>query len=427
MLGKFLQSGQRTLVQQRTAAFASAWGGLDAAPADPILGLSEAFKTDPNPKKVLLGLGAYRDNDGKPYVLPCVREAQKIIANSTMDKEYQPIHGIQSYIDKSLVTAYGTDCKQLNEGRVAGAQTLSGTGSLRVGFTFFKQWYPHKDIDFLIPKPTWPLHQNLATLCGFDWKHYRYYDWATKGFDFDGMLDDLRAAKDNSFVLLHTCAHNPTGVDPTKEQWEKILEVCLSKNLYAGFDNAYQGFASGSLDQDAMALRLFAEHTDNIMLFQSFAKNFGVYGERAGCLSILTGSPAEKAIVMSRVKQICRPIWSSPPINGARLVDIVLSDENLTKMWHDDLIMMSKRMKDMREGLRQKLKDLGNEHDWSHVTSQIGMFAYTGLSTEQVTQIREKYSIYMTADGRISIAGLNTGNLDYVAAAFHEATHGKEF
>lgn len=166
------------------------------------------------------------------------------------------------------------------------------------------------------------------------------------------MLADLKAAKKNSFVLLHTCAHNPTGVDPTKEQWEKILEVVLGNNLYCGFDNAYQGFASGDLDRDAYALRLFAEHTDNIMLFQSFAKNFGVYGERAGCLSVVTSSPAEKAIVMSRLKQIARPIYSNPPINGARLVDIVLSDERLTKMWHDDLIMMSKRMMDMRTGLR---------------------------------------------------------------------------
>ena len=387
--------------------------------------MSEAFKTDANPNKVLLGLGAYRDDNGKPYVLPCVREAQKIIADSNMDKEYQPIHGIQSYIDKALVTAYGTNCKQLNEGRIAGAQSLSGTGSLRVGFTFFSQWYPHKDIDFLIPKPTWPLHQNLAGLCGFDWKHYRYYEPSTKGFDFDGMLGDLRAAKDNSFVLLHTCAHNPTGVDPTKEQWEKILEVVLSKNLYCGFDNAYQGFASGDLDRDAFALRLFADHTDNIMLFQSFAKNFGVYGERAGALSVVTSSPAEKAIVMSRIKQIARPIYSNPPVNGARLVDIVLSDEKLTKMWHEDLVMMSKRMAEMRAGLRQKLKDLGNEHDWSHVTSQIGMFAYTGLDKDMVTTLREKHAIYMTADGRISIAGLNTGNLDYVAKAFHEVTHGK--
>ena len=249
MLRKFVSGGNKAIVQQRAAQFAgSAWAGVDAAPADPILGLSEAFKTDTNPKKVLLGLGAYRDDDGKPYVLPCVRRAAEIINERNMDNEYLPIHGLQSYIDKSLVTAYGSDCKQLNEGRIAGAQSLSGTGSLRVGFTFFANWYPNKDIDFLIPNPTWPLHRNLAQLCGFEWKNYRYYAPETKGFDFEGMKDDLKAAKDGSFVLLHTCAHNPTGVDPTKDQWESILEIVKSKNLYCGFDNAYQGFASGSLE-----------------------------------------------------------------------------------------------------------------------------------------------------------------------------------
>jgi aspartate aminotransferase len=414
------------MLQQRAAAF-SAWSSLDAAPADPILGLSEAFKTDANPNKVLLGLGAYRCDKGKPYILPCIREAQKIILEKDMDHEYQPIHGVQSYIDKSLKAAYGNNCKQLNEGRIAGAQSLSGTGSLRVGFTFLKDWYPHKDIDFLLPNPTWPLHRNLAGLCGYDWKGYRYYHPATKGFDFEGMKDDLKAAKDHSFVLLHTCAHNPTGVDPTQAQWQEILEIVKSKHLFCGFDNAYQGFASGDLDKDAYALRLFAEHTDNIMLFQSFAKNFGIYGERAGVLSVITGNKAEKDVVMSRIKQIARPIYSNPPVNGARLVDIVLGDEKLTKMWHEDLVMMSKRMKQMREGLVSKLKALGNEHDWSHATSQIGMFAYTGLNKDQVNTLREKHAIYMTMDGRISIAGLNTGNLDYVAKAFHEVTHGQSF
>ena len=306
-------------------------------------------------------------------------------------------------------------------------QSLSGTGALRVGFTFFSQWYPHKDIDFLIPNPTWPLHRTLAQLAGYDWKHYRYYHAETKGFDFEGMKADLKAAKNNSFVLFHTCAHNPTGVDPTKEQWQAMLEIVKSKNLYCGFDNAYQGFASGDLETDAYALRLFAEHTDNIMLFQSFAKNFGLYGQRAGCLSIICGNKGEKDVVMSRLKQIARPIYSNPPVNGARLVDIVLSDDKLTKMWHDDLVMMSARMKDMRAGLVKNLKDLGNEHNWDHVISQIGMFAYTGLNKEQVDELRTKHAIYMTGDGRISIAGLNTKNLSSVAKAFHEVTHGKKF
>jgi len=195
----------------------------------------------------------------------------------------------------------------------------------------------------------------------------------------------------------------------------------------ATFDSAYQGFASGDLEEDSYSLKLFAENHDNLVLFQSFAKNFGIYGERAGCLSVVCGNEDEKKIVMSRLKQIARPIYSNPPIHGARIVDIILSDPKLTAMWHQDLKDMSSRMKEMREGLKGKLAALGNEHNWEHVTSQIGMFAYTGLNTDMVNELREKYAVYMTMDGRISIAGLNSGNLDYVANAFHAVTHGKKF
>ena len=241
------------------------------------------------------------------------------------------------------------------------------------------------------------------------------------------MKEDLLAAKDHSVVMFHVCAHNPTGVDPTNSQWEEILDIVKSKKMFSAFDSAYQGFASGDLETDSYSLKLFQEHTDDIMLFQSFAKNFGLYGERAGCVSVVTGSAEEKDIVLSRIKQIARPIYSNPPIHGARIVDIILGDEELTAMWHQDLKDMSGRMHAMRTGLVEKLTALGNEHDWSHVTSQIGMFAFTGLNKDQVNELREKYHIYMTMDGRISIAGLNTKNLDYVAEGFHAVTHGKTF
>lgn len=227
--------------------------------------------------------------------------------------------------------------------------------------------------------------------------------------------------------MFHVCAHNPTGVDPTPEQWQTVLEIVKRKQLFCGFDSAYQGFASGDLKKDAYSLNLFQEHTDNIMLFQSFAKNFGLYGERTGLFSVVCSSQAEKDIVNSRIKQIARPIYSNPPIHGARIVDIILGDEKLTAMWHEDLRIMSRRMNDMRIGMKAALESLGNEHNWDHVTSQIGMFAFTGLNKDQINELREKYSIYMTMDGRISIAGLNTHNLDYVAGAFHAVTHGKSF
>jgi len=225
--------------------------------------------------------------------------------------------------------------------------------------------------------------------------------------------------------MFHVCSHNPTGVDPTQEQWQTILEIVKRKNLFSGFDSAYQGFASGDLERDAYSLRLFQEHTDNIMLFQSFAKNFGIYGERTGAFSVVTGSQAERDTVNSRIKQIARPIYSNPPIHGARIVDIVLGDEELTAMWKEDLIIMSKRMAEMRAALKSGLEARGSEHNWDHVTSQIGMFAFTGLNHDMINELREKHAIYMTMDGRISIAGLNSGNIEYCVDAFHSVTTGK--
>lgn len=426
MLGRFINGANRQIISQRAAGFSN-WAALTSAPADPILGLNDAFKKDTHAKKVLLGMGAYRDDDGKPFILPCVKRAEEIILERNMDHEYAPIQGIDSYVQKCLKLAYGADSKAFKENRIAGAQSISGTGSLRVGYTFLQQWYQHKDIDFLVPNPTWPIHRTIADLTGFARKDYRYYHPTTKGLDFEGMKEDLNNAKDHSIVMFHVCAHNPTGVDPTNSQWEDILEIVQRKKLFSAFDSAYQGFASGDLEKDSYSLKLFQEHTDDIMLFQSFAKNFGLYGERAGCVSVVTGSESEKDIVLSRIKQIARPIYSNPPIHGARIVDIVLGDEQLTAMWHQDLRDMSSRMAEMRASLVEKLTALGNEHDWTHVTSQIGMFAFTGLNTEMVNKLREEYAIYMTMDGRISIAGLNTKNIDYVAQGFHAVTHGKTF
>lgn len=247
MLGRFIQGANRQLISQRTAGF-SAWSGLTAAPADPILGLNDAFKKETSPKKVLLGMGAYRDDDGKPFILPCVRRAEELILERNMDHEYAAIQGIDSYVQKCLTLAYGENSRARQENRIAGAQSISGTGALRLGFTFFSQWYPHKDIDFLIPNQTWPIHRTIADLVGYKWKDCRYYNAETKGLDFEGMKEDLNACKDHSVVMFHVCAHNPTGVDPTEAQWQEVLEIVKRKKLFSAFDSAYQGFASGDLE-----------------------------------------------------------------------------------------------------------------------------------------------------------------------------------
>jgi len=372
-------------------------------------------------------MGVYRDNDNKPYILNCIRKAEKIIVDKKMDHEYAGIQGIDSYINNVLKLAYGAESDLLKDGRVAGAQSISGTGSLRLGFEFLSQFYPVKGADVYVPNPTWPVHNTIPERVGMKVKKYRYFDPKTKSLDFNGLLEDLDQAKSDSVVLFHVCAHNPTGVDPSQQQWRQILDLVKRKNLFVGFDSAYQGFASGDLKKDAFALDLFSKEWDRIMLFQSFAKNFGIYGQRAGCLSIVTGSKKETDVVMSRIKQIARPIYSNPPIHGARLVDIVLSSPELTSEWHSELKIMSGRMQDMRKGLVENLKARGSQHNWKHITDQIGMFAYTGLTKEMVEDLKTKYGIYMTADGRVSICGLNTHNLEYISESFHNVTKDKQF
>ena len=426
MLSKAVTSQVMRTNVMRVATF-STWSKLEAAPADPILGLSEAFKKDPNPKKQLLGAGVYRDDNNKPYVLNCIRAAEKIIVERQMDHEYAGIQGIDSFVANSLKLAYGENSQLLKDGRVAGAQSLSGTGSLRLGFEFLKAFYPVKDAEVYTPIPTWPVHNTIPGRVGLKQKGYRYFDQKTKGLDINGMLEDLDKAPNEQIVMLHVCAHNPTGVDPTEAQWKQILEVVKRKQHFVMFDSAYQGFASGDLERDAAPVHLFTKSYDRLMLCQSFAKNFGVYGERAGTLSFVTGDKKEAEIVLSRMKQIARPIWSNPPIYGARLINVVLEDKALTEEWHRELKIMSGRMSAMRTGLYSKLQEKGSKHSWKHIIDQIGMFAYTGLTKEMVEELRNVHGIYMTADGRISICGLNTKNLDYIAESFHKVTDGKTF
>jgi aspartate aminotransferase len=238
MLSKSILNANRLIINQRAAAFSS-WAHLTPAPADPILGLNEAFKNEKNPKKVLLGMGAYRTDQGKPFILPCVKLAEEKMLADNMDHEYAGIQGIDSYILKCIELGYGKDSKQRLENRIAGTQSISGTGALRLGLTFFQQWYPHKDIDYLVPNPTWPIHKSLGDIVGLKTKEYRYYNTVTKGLDYEGLTADLKAAKNHSFVMLHVCAHNPTGVDPTDTQWQNILDIVKTKKLFCGFDSAY--------------------------------------------------------------------------------------------------------------------------------------------------------------------------------------------
>ncbi|MCJ1243933.1 aspartate transaminase aat1 [Trapelia coarctata] len=385
-----------------------------------ILGITEAFKADRFGEKINLGVGAYRDDKGKPYVLPSVRTAEKKVVDSQMDKEYAGITGVPSFTKAAAILAYGPDSAPIKEDRVAITQSISGTGALRIGGEFLNRFYPQGKTIF-IPTPSWANHNAVFKDSGLDVQKYRYYNKDTIGLDFDGMVADLKSAPEGSMVLLHACAHNPTGIDPTEAQWKQISDVMEEKKHYPFFDMAYQGFASGDTDKDAFPIRHFIKEGHTMCLAQSFAKNMGLYGERVGAFSIVAETPEEKKRVDSQLKILVRPLYSNPPVHGARIASEILNDPALNKQWLGEVKGMADRIIEMRALLKKNLEDLGSKHDWSHITSQIGMFAYTGLTPVQMDQLVKEH-VYATKDGRISVAGITTGNVKRLAEAIHKVT-----
>ncbi|TMW56248.1 hypothetical protein Poli38472_008896 [Pythium oligandrum] len=408
-----------------SSASASRWlEEIPMGPADPILGLTERFNKDTDSRKVSLGAGAYRDDNGKPYVLPSVLEAERRITAAGRNKEYAGIAGMKDFVDLSLQFAYGEDAQVLKDKRVAGVQTISGTGGLRIAGEFFARFLG-KDTPIYLPNPTWGNHIPIMRDAGLDVRRYTYYEPASRGLDFTGLLSDIQGAPDGSLFLLHACAHNPTGVDPTFEQWKEISDVMKAKNHIVFFDCAYQGFASGDASRDAAAVRHFVEEGHKIILCQSYAKNFGLYGERVGALSVVTASEEEAQRVESQLKIIIRPMYSNPPIHGSLIVSTILSDPALKKQWYDECKGMAERIISMRKSLREELEGIEKKNnvaksDWRHITDQIGMFCYTGLTEAQVSRMIEKHHIYLTKDGRVSMAGVTSKNVKYLAEAMAE-------
>ena len=403
---------------QRIAALNNQFAHVPMAPADPILSLTTGYKADKNPKKVNLGVGAYRDNDGKPYVFPVVRKAEAaIVADASLDKEYLPIDGLAEFRKGAQGVLFGWDSPLVGDARVASVQTLSGTGALRVVAEFLAKYRPAA---LYVSNPTWGNHNQVFKSAGVDVRQYRYFDKKTKGLDISGMIADLDAAQPGSCVLLHTCAHNPTGVDPTDAQWQQIADVCKRRQLYPFFDTAYQGFTSGSLDKDAYGLRLFLSQGFEMVIAQSFAKIMGLYGERTGCLHFVCADKDAAARTMSQVKIIVRCNYSSPPKHGARIAAAILNQPALRQQWLDELVAVCKRMNDMRAALRGAIEKKGVKGDWSHITTQIGMFSFTGLTVKQSEAMVKQHSIYMTKNGRISVCGITTKNVDYIAESIKD-------
>lgn len=396
---------------------------IKAAPPDAILGIKTLYLASKDPRKVNVSVGAYRTEQGKPFVLQCVKDAEHQIAQRTdLDKEYLGQGGDQEFCKLSRAMLLG-DAAAIKEGRVATVQSLSGTGSLRIGAEFIRFFFPNKTV--YLSTPTWGTHKSILEHARVNQAAYRYWDAKNRCLDYAGMLADINSAPSGSIFLLHACAHNPTGVDPTKDQWKGISQAIKAKGHICWFDSAYQGFASGCLDTDAYAIRMFLAEGHDIMASQSYAKNFGLYGERVGTFNVVTSSAESAKAVITQLNIIIRNLYSNPPKHGALVVKTVLKSPELTASWRKELKQMSERILQMRAALRSEIEKLGTPGDWSHVTNQIGMFSYTGLSVAQSEAMINKHQIYMLKNGRISMSGLNTGNVAYVAKAINSVVTGR--
>uniref|UniRef100_A0A7S3YMT3 Aspartate aminotransferase n=1 Tax=Lotharella globosa TaxID=91324 RepID=A0A7S3YMT3_9EUKA len=380
-----------------------------------VIHLSLSKDTDPN--KINLSVGAYRDNEGKPYMLDVVKRAEELLVKDTKrNKEYLGIDGHAGFRKVSQELIFGQEAKSLREGRVCTAQCLSGTGSLRVGFEFLAQFFPRRTCVYS-SNPTWGNQNTVASKAGFQFKSYRYWDAKRRGLDFDGMVQDIQAAPSGSIILLHACAHNPTGIDPSPQQWQTLAKVIRERNHFPFFDAAYQGFATGDLDNDASAIRMFEGLGFQMLVAQSYAKNFGLYGERAGCVHIVAPSAESAKNLSSHLKRIIRPMYSNPPKHGAEIVTLVLKTPELFKRWKEEIKIMSSRIIAMRKALRDELVRLKTPGNWDHIVSQIGMFSFTGLNRKQCELLINEHHVYLLYNGRISMAGLNTSNVARFAKA----------
>ncbi|KAJ2776899.1 aspartate transaminase aat1 [Coemansia javaensis] len=419
------RSGAAAATAAAAVRAGSTWARVEMGPPDAILGITEAFRRDADPRKMNLGVGAYRTDEGKPYVLGAVRKAEEALLARRLDKEYLPITGLPAFTKAAAELAYGADSPAL--GRLAVTQSISGTGALRIGGAFLARFHgaaPQcQPPTVYLPTPTWGNHAAVFRDSGLRVGSYRYYDPATGGLNLGAMLEDIRALPPASIVLLHACAHNPTGVDPTPAQWAEIQAAMQERQHLAFFDMAYQGFATGDADRDAAALRAFvAAGRAPVVLAQSFAKNMGLYGERVGTFSVVAADAAERDRLLSQLKILVRPMYSNPPLHGARIAAEVLTSAPLRAEWLGEVRAMADRIIAMRTALRARLEGLGSARSWAHITDQIGMFCYTGLTPAQVDRLAADFHIYLTRDGRVSMAGISSSNVAYLAESIHAVT-----
>ena len=392
----------------------SLFTAVEMAPRDPILGLNEQFNADLNPAKVNLGVGVYYDDNGKLPLLQCVQAAEKQMMDAPKPRGYLPIDGIAAYDSAVKGLVFGEDSEPVKSGRVATVQCIGGTGGLKVGADFLKRLNPEATV--LISDPSWENHRALFTQAGFAVESYPYYDVATRGINFAGMLAALNAAPAGTIVVLHACCHNPTGYDITPDQWDQVVAAVKARRLTPFLDMAYQGFGYGLAEDGAVIGKFVAAGLD-FFVSTSFSKSFSLYGERVGGLSVLCASQEEAARVLSQLKTVIRTNYSNPPIHGGTVVAMVLGTPALRAQWEKELGEMRVRIKAMRQKLVDGLQAAGVKEDMSFITQQIGMFSYSGLSKDQMIRLRNEFGVYGTDTGRMCVAALNSKNIDYVCAS----------
>jgi len=392
---------------------------VEPLPADPILGLTEAYNADTRSNKVNLGVGIYYDESGKIPLLPSVAQVEQQLVAQGRPRGYLPIDGLAAYINATQKLVFGADSPLLAAGRVATSQTVGGSGGLRVGAELLKKLLPATHV--ALSSPSWENHRAIFDAAGFEVLNYRYFDHASHGVDVAGLLADLQALPKGTVVLLHACCHNPTGADLSAEQWQQVAAVLKERGLFPFIDMAYQGFDQG-IAEDGKAVGIIANAgIDSFAVVNSYSKSFSLYGERVGALSLVCGDANQARAVQSHAKRIIRTIYSSPSSHGAALVAGVLGSNELRAQWESELGAMRERIHSLRAALVQQLAALGAP-EFAFIQQQAGMFSYSGLSKAQVDKLREDYAIYAVGSGRICVAALNQQNLDYVVKAVYEVS-----
>ncbi|WP_413715815.1 aspartate/tyrosine/aromatic aminotransferase [Serratia ureilytica] len=381
---------------------------ITAAPADPILGLTDIFRADARPNKINLGIGVYKDETGKTPVLTSVKKAEQYLLENETTKNYLGIEGIPAFAGCTQELLFGKESPIVADRRARTAQTPGGTGGLRVAADFIANQTSAKRI--WISNPSWPNHKNVFSAVGLEVLEYAYYDAANHALDFDGLLNSLKQAQAGDVVLFHGCCHNPTGIDPTPEQWAQLAELSVANGWLPLFDFAYQGFANG-LEEDAQGLRIFAAKHKELIVASSYSKNFGLYNERVGACTIVAADAETADRAFSQVKAAIRANYSNPPSHGAAVVATILGNDALRAMWEQELTDMRQRIHRMRQLFVNTLQEKGAQQDFSFIIQQNGMFSFSGLTKEQVLRLREEFGVYAVNSGRVNVAGMTPDNM----------------